>query len=549
MRIIILLFLLNQGYIHAQTIGILQNTADSFNGYTLFAPTRGSTSYLIDNCGNQINTWSSEFAPAVSAYLLENGDLLRTARILNSPFPTITVGGKGGRLERYDWEGNLVWSYNYSDDNTIQHHDIQALENGNILMLAWRFFSEEQAQQLGRSAAGELWAEEIIEIEPVGTDAANIVWQWSALNHIVQDNDSGLENFGVINQFPERWNINYSPEGSIADWLHFNSISYNPIYDQIMLSSKHLSEIYVIDHSTTTAESMSHSGGNYGKGGDILYRWGNPIAYNSGTPSDHFFFGQHDAHWIPEGRPDAGKIMVYNNGENRPAGNFSTVDIINPPIADDGSFPTLSSGNFLPDDLYSSYGENAEGFYSSILSGAQRQPNGNTVICEGVKGRIFEINPENEIVWEYISPTTGNAPFTQGDININNNDLFRAYRYAADYPAFTDRDLTPGLPIELEPINQDCIISLEEMVANSNIIAEEIFLVQNPINSQLQIENTLNSTINISIYDISGRLMTQVSSTQNRLTIDVNDWQKGLYIVHISEEENNRISNFKVTKF
>lgn len=97
-RITLLLFFLSWGHANAQTIGVLQNNSDSFNGYTLFAPTRGSTTFLVDNCGNQINTWSSNFAPAVSAYLLENGDLLRTARILNSPFPTISVGGKGGVL-------------------------------------------------------------------------------------------------------------------------------------------------------------------------------------------------------------------------------------------------------------------------------------------------------------------------------------------------------------------------------------------------------------------------------------------------------------------
>ncbi len=539
-----LLILFFLGQIKAQTIGVLENSQESFNGYTLFAPNNGKTSYLIDNCGNQINSWSSDFPPAASAYLLEDGSLIRTARI-NGLFG---AGGAGGRIELFDWEGNLSWSYNYSDDIVRQHHDIHYLENGNILVLAWRIFTEEEAQQLGRIASGEVWSEEIIELEPIGSDSANIVWKWSALDHTIQDVDNTLNNFGEINQHPERWNINYSPEGNTADWLHFNSISYRSDYDQIILSSKHFSEIYIIDHSTSIAEAAAHTGGNYGKGGDILYRWGNPQTYNSGSPSNRFFFGQHDAHWIPEGLPDAGKIMVYNNGEDRPDGDYSTVDILDPFILADGSFPVPAIGNFLPDNLFLSHGNSSNSFYSSILSGAQSLVNGNILICEGRKGHLFEINSDEEIVWEYTNPTSGDIFFSQGDLP-NNNDLFRAYRYATDYPAFTDRELTPGLPIELNPINQDCTIFPEGMVANSNIKAEEIFLVQNPINSQLQIVNTLNSTINISVHDISGRLIAQVSSAEKRLILDANDWQKGLYIVHISEKENNRFSNLKVLKF
>ncbi len=67
----------------------------------------------------------------------------------------------------------------------------------------------------------------------------------------------------------------------IADWLHTNSVDYNEEFDQIVVSVRHFSEIWVIDHSTTTAEAAGHSGGNSGKGGDLLYRWGNPEAYRS----------------------------------------------------------------------------------------------------------------------------------------------------------------------------------------------------------------------------------------------------------------------------
>lgn len=60
-----------------------------------------------------------------------------------------------------------------------------------------------------------------------------------------------------------------------------NGIDYNPVLDQIALSTHNLNEWYIIDHSTTTAEAATSSGGNSGKGGDLLYRWGNPAAYQA----------------------------------------------------------------------------------------------------------------------------------------------------------------------------------------------------------------------------------------------------------------------------
>lgn len=81
----------------------------------------------------------------------------------------------------------------------------------------------------------------------------------------------------IVNH-PELLNINYLTQ---KDWLHCNGVDYNPILDQVVISSHNTNEWYVIDHSTTTAQAASHSGGNSGKGGDFLYRWGNPAAYQA----------------------------------------------------------------------------------------------------------------------------------------------------------------------------------------------------------------------------------------------------------------------------
>ena len=107
-----------------------------------------------------------------------------------------------------------------------------------------------------------------------------------------------------------------------------NAIDYNPDLDQIALSVRGNSEVWIIDHSTTTAEAAGHSGGKRGKGGDLLYRWGNPLTYRAGTASDQRYFQQHDVEWVRPGYPGAGNLTCYNNGLGR--GNYSTVDEFTP---------------------------------------------------------------------------------------------------------------------------------------------------------------------------------------------------------------------------
>ena len=114
-----------------QTVGLFLNDSLAYNGYTLFSPNQNV--YLIDNCGFLVKQWVCNRPPGLSVYLLENGDLLRPGRVAN-PF---AAGGVGGQIERYSWEGELLWSYRYADELHQQHHDIQPLPNGNVLILAW----------------------------------------------------------------------------------------------------------------------------------------------------------------------------------------------------------------------------------------------------------------------------------------------------------------------------------------------------------------------------------------------------------------------------
>ncbi|MCP4155700.1 MAG: hypothetical protein GY757_48695 [bacterium] len=441
------------------TIGVMLNTDGAYPGYTLFAPKHYTSTYLIDNEGNQIHSWDqSQYEPGQSVYLLENGHLLRACFMDNSGF---TGGGEGGRIEEYDWDGNLVWEFDYSNDEHLSHHDIEPLPNGNILVLAVELKTAAQCSEAGfnpgRLRENKLYPDYVIEIEKVGTNSANIVWEWHVWDHLIQDFDSTKENFGEVAEHPELIDIHGMDRPLPAFWNHMNGIDYNSQLDQIVLSVRGNSEFWIIDHSTTRQESAAHSGGLQGKGGDLLYRWGNPRTYGAGGTGEQTLFEQHDSQWIPPGYPGAGNILVYNNGCNRLAGQYSTVDEIVTPVDVSGNYTLPAVGDaFLPIQQEWVYtAENPTDFYSEAISGAQRLLNGNTLICDGTHGVFFEVTNSGEMVWKYINPVVNSGPLTQGDsptLDVRGhsyNAVFKIRRYAPDYPGLAGRDLTPQGTIEL----------------------------------------------------------------------------------------------------
>jgi hypothetical protein len=185
-------------------------------------------------------------------------------------------------------------------------------------------------------------------------------------------------------------------------------------------------------------------GGRRGKGGDLLYRWGNPRVYRAGTADDQRFYGQHNAQWIPKGLRGAGHLLVYNNGDTRPGVKYSSVEEIVLPVDSAGRYALGPDKKYGPDRAVWSYSApNAADFYSVNISSAQRLPNGNTLICAGAPGIIFEITPENKVVWQYNLPPFGNGQ--------NARNVFRAYRFSASYPGLAGKALVPGKPLEEIP--------------------------------------------------------------------------------------------------
>lgn len=529
-----------------QVIGLTLHTPQSYNGYTLFCPSGSRITYLIDNCGKLVHTWESDYLPGQSVYLLENGHLLRTCRIGSN----FNAGGSGGRLELYSWEGELLWSYNYSSDNYHHHHDIEPLPNGNILLIAWDLKTAEEVEPLGRwNANADLWAERVIEIEPVGTDQINVVWEWYLWDHLIQDADINKENYGIVEDHPELVDINAGNNengggpGSGSDWIHLNSISYDPIHDRIILSSRNLSEIWVIDHSTSTQEAAGHTGGNSGRGGDLLFRWGNPRFYDRGTLEDQILFGQHDAKFIEEGLEDEGKIIMFNNGQGRPDGNYSSIEIIDPPYDINDEFVIIGEQAFGPiDSDWIFTNDPPDAFYSSRISGAQRLPNGNTLICEGINGRFFEIDYFGNLVWEYVSPIINGNPAEQGTI-VTSNAVFRAVRYSEDYAAFEGKTLIAGDPIELNPIMYDC-----DMVSSIwNPIQEDI-KVQTLFSETLQLNKASLDSYAIEIFNPRGQCLWQGLFDESQMLVHTSTWPKGFYIVKINGLDRKNFISIKTIK-
>jgi len=437
------------------TVDLMINDPAAFQGYTLYSPIRTEITYILDMHGRPVHSWEHEFPPGNGVYFLDNGHLLLPLRPTN---------GGGGLVREYDWEGNLLWEFEYFDENVRQHHDIEPMPNGNVLILAWDFLSMEEAIANGRDTAlledSALWPDHVIEVRPIYPDSAEIVWEWHAWDHLIQDYDSTKPNYGVVADHPELIDLNYNLR-PIADWHHANAVDYSPELDQIAISLRSFSEFWVIDHSTTTAEAASHSGGNSGMGGDILYRWGNPQTYDAGTVDDQALFYQHDIQWIEPGLPGEGNMLVFNNGGQERF--YSSVDEIVTPVDINGHYPLPAPGTpHGPEDLaWTYFSDPTNDFYASFISGAHRLPNGNTMICAGPMGRLFEVTVDGQIVWEFVNPMMTSGPVFQGD-DPGPIAVFRCTRLADDHPGLADKVLTPSPRLSAAPLAMSFIDVIPE---------------------------------------------------------------------------------------
>lgn len=389
-------------------------------GITLVDPGARKPFYLINTDKEVVGQFAGDYFSFMQ--LLPDGNILGSSNVHNDTFRA-RGGGHTGCIEEYRPDGTLVWRFSLSTDNYIHHHDVQKLANGNFLALVWERVSAAEAIELGRNpehiaANDTFWFDGIVELNP---HTAEIVWEWSLRDHLIQDFDPTKANYGVVADNPGKLDINainFENDGSVrADWTHVNAMDYNEKLDQIIFSSNYLWEVYVIDHGISAFEAQ-------GEAGDLLYRWGNPKNYGRGDDESTALFAQHDVHWIPDGLPGAGNIMVFNNGSD-PERPYTTVVEFEPPMNTDGSYNLGADGVYGPTALSWEYvPKDGEEFFSWFISGAQRLPNGNTLVNHGAGGRMREVTPEGEIVWEYQFDDGADGPHM----------MFRSYRYPVDHP-------------------------------------------------------------------------------------------------------------------
>ncbi len=489
-------------------------------GYVLYEPSSSTFSFLLDKQGNVVHKWESDLN-SMNSYLQPNGHLIRLER--DADFPTFAAGGQAGRIREYSWDGELLWDYELANEVELLHHDIEIMPNGHILGISYEVVPREEVLDLGmdpeKAPKAGIWLDKIVEIKPTGPTGGEVVWVWKMKDHLVQDMFPQKKNYGVLSENPRRISINTpsseaggppltedqieqfkkmgfmtsnaSVDNQGSDISHTNAVAYNPELDQIAISLPGFSEIFIIDHSTSTEEAKGTTGGRWGHGGDLLYRWGNPQNYGRGSKEDVTLFAQHDIKWIPRGYPGEGQLMVYNNDIDHPdsklpsmwagmdkvnspevnmsigdVGNYSAICQWAPPVDSEGRYlleegkafgPAEPDWEYKAPDLFS--------FYSAFISGAQRLKNGNTLITEGMRGRFFEINPDKEIVWEYWNPYKFDYKLPDGSpaqpVGPFMYNVFRSTLYTTDFPAFEGKDLVAFEPqpkpfvFEMPPIPKD----------------------------------------------------------------------------------------------
>lgn len=443
----------------------------AYNGYTLYGARR--TSYLVDMEGRVVHTWPAGTNPR----LLDNGNLLDAST--DDP-------SHGDGFVELDWDGNTVWEYYESRDGYEPHHDFVRTFNTNLnayttLYIANKTVTYDQAIAAGCDPANGPYdgaqMDAIVEVDM----SSNIVWEWWFFDHAVQDIDPTKSNYvASISANPGRIDLNLPGRPVKRDWLHCNSLDYNAELDQIVVNSVQ-GEFYVIDHGATfiTGDPAGSIALAAGPAGDFLYRFGDPARYEQGDPPSFDedwtsvtaghkqIGGAHDVQWIRPGLPGAGNLLIFNNGQylyETTSQSYifeingylngmgtDTGGYVNPP---DAGYDVVTTPNRDTQKekkngsrqiTWQYYSKSNQGFFSHIGSGAQRLPNGNTLICAMTEGHIFEVTTDGELVWEYIGPVTPDGNLERLDDNWPMyTSMFRAYRYTADHPALTGKDLTPG---------------------------------------------------------------------------------------------------------
>ncbi|MEE0955195.1 MAG: aryl-sulfate sulfotransferase [Eubacterium sp.] len=397
-----------------------------YNGYTLFPSTRGAL--LIDMMGNEVHLWSG--LAGFPNKFLPGGQVIGSTGARDGNF------GYQDQLDlvQVDWDGHIVWKFDHNEEiedpgtekrwMARQHHDFQRegspvgyyapgqepyTDHGNTLILTHTNVSKPEITDK------VLIDDRIIEV----TWEGEIVWDWKASDH--------LEEFGFDEAARNTLYRSPNVRTGGGDWLHINSMSElgpNHWYDEgderfnprnIIIDSRNANILAIISRET----------------GKLVWRIGPDFSASKELRELGWIIGQHHLHMIPKGLPGEGNLLVFDNGG---MGGYGTPN----PGSSDGvnngrrdysrvlEFDPVTleiKWQFTPKEYGAILFTDASKFYSSYISSAQRLPNGNTLITEGSDGRLLEVTPEHDVVWEYINPY-----FSHIVGRFPTNMVYRAYR-------------------------------------------------------------------------------------------------------------------------
>lgn len=432
---------------------------EAYPSFTFYAS--GNTAYLYDMDKKEIHQWKSQYRAASNAYLLPDSSVLFPGR---NPGQWSGGAQQGGRLQVIKWNGELAWDFQYSSATYCPHHDIEPIYvKGNygglpnVLVICYE-------------KIGSVTSDKIVEIKPTGKNTGEIVWEWHAWDHRTtnpKDNPRLLDENAAYRR---------------AEWTHINNVSYNPELDQIILGVKHFGEVMVIDHSTTTSEAKGNTGGKYGMGGNILYRWGNPSNY--GVLGTQFLNAFHCARWVPkvfpgtsDSVPGGGNIILVNNTKVK-------ADEFKPVGKGDGVYPRESGKAFGPEKITWDYSGVT---YSAHQGSVQRLPNGNTFMCD-TRGKLLEVTVDGKEVWS---------------LNARAN---KASKYALTY---LDGNVSIG----------------KKITVSKNIT---FFIQQIGEKVHFSVKTTVKR---VSIFSLQGKLLYSFNPNKKSFSISKNQFSRGSVIV------------------
>jgi Arylsulfotransferase (ASST) len=420
----------------------IYDPALAWNGYTVLSPLNTQAVIVIDMNGRVVKRWDGFNDSAGGPARVFPGGVVMAASGANPPRQ------ESLEIVQRDFDGNVLWRFDRSeeiqtrDGRTIwsarQHHDWQRdtfpagyyspdvnppISGGNTLILTHTNHSRPAI------ANTTLEDDRLIEVSTNG----DIVWEWLASDHVEEfgfspaaraaikaASDAGGGRGGGVNA-----------ERRSFDWLHINSATYvgpNRWFDEgdrrfapdhVIISSRQASFVAIV-----------------GRDGRIVWRLGPDFSESKELRAIRQIIGQHHPHLIPKGLPGSGNLLVFDNG------GASGYGFTNPTALDGANAFARANSRVLeinPVTLELVWSYAGRRFYSSNISGAQRLPNGNTLITEGASGRLLEVTKEGKIVWEYIYPEFGGAQSTNG--------VYRGYRlpyaWIPQIPRPTEQAIAP----------------------------------------------------------------------------------------------------------